>query len=515
MSGFTVNSTALMAGGQAISAHGSAAQALQPQANAAEVPPKAWGLLGLSLGLFPMYVALLDDLGNHLQQMGVHLDNTGGALTAMHQAYTDLEQNIVGSFKDIGSGMASGAAIAGPAGAVVGGLVGPSPSVDMTKVPLAGNAYKTFTSRYSAANAIGKGDVAEASQAVAETGSAATGFAADALAIGTDPLNFLISKGLGFLESFLTPLKDALQLVTGDPAALKESAARFDGLAKSIKEVADQVEHTATSCTADWTGHAAPAAGQAIGETKQSIDTTAEAAGHIATLLKISSMLMQAAYDIINGIIADVIEYIVVTWIAAQAAAAGATAVEVGVGAEQAGTKAQEAASILQKIMSVIKKISDLLKKLKNTAFGKFVQNEEKSTATTSAKEAGAGAKNLAGKLDQNGKVVQMETFKDASAKVAARTGTEATTNQAAGQMIRDNIGTVVGTSAKNQALSAVGLRRPADGANLAETIHQYAEDVSKGTGIVGGAIQAGRYSADPGASSEGQPPATGGSEGA
>jgi hypothetical protein len=512
MSGFTVNTELLAKAGTDISSHGAEAQAIQQQLNGAEVPTLAWGELGMMTGLFPAYLALLNDLRDHLQQMGVHLDNTGGLLGTVKETYEETDKAIATKLKGIEAGMATGGAIAGPLGAAAGGLVGasaPKGQDVLNSVPLAGNAFKAFSDYYKAADAVGKGDAAEAGQSAGEVASDVTGFAADAMSL-SDPLNFLISKGLGFLESFLTPLKDALHLVTGDPDTLKSCAEKFNELAKSIRELADKVEQTALGAAQDWTGDAAPAAGKTIGETKQSIDSTAEAAGHVATLLRVSAILMQAAYDIINGIISDVIEWLVVTWVAAQAAAvftlgasegaaAAATVPEVAAGAEQAATKTDEAASLLQKIMNVLKKIMELLKKLKDTALTKFMKAEKVDGKVV---PKGAGAKNFLGNPDEAGKAT-METFDQASAKVAARTGTEATANQAAGQMIRDNLSDKIVESAKEHALDAVGLNFKAEG--VTEAVHKGAEDASHILNIAGGVYQATEYSADPGGSGENQ----------
>jgi hypothetical protein len=86
-------------------------------------------------------------------------------------------------------------------------------------------------------------------------------------------------------------------------------------------------------------------------------------------------MLMQAAYDIVNGIIASVVEQVVITWIAAQAAAVftfgaseaaagAATVAEVGEGTAQAGAKVEETTGLLNKIISVLKKIMDTIKEI-------------------------------------------------------------------------------------------------------------------------------------------------------
>lgn len=245
----------------------------------------------------------------------------------------------------------------------------------MKNVPLASGVYKTFADGYKLVDAAGKGDAEGAASDVTSVASDVTGFATDAVSAASDPLGFLISKGLGFLENVFFPLKEALQLVTGNPDTLSACAQKFDAVANNLNQLADQVEQTALGGTQGWHGNTAAAAGQQIGATKQSINDTATSAGHIASLLQISSMLMQAAYDIINGIIASVVEQVVITWIAAQAAAVftlgaseaaagAATVAEVGEGTAQAGSKVEETTSLLTRIINVIKKIMARIKEI-------------------------------------------------------------------------------------------------------------------------------------------------------
>ncbi len=274
----------------------------------------------------------------------------------------------------------------------------------LTKVPGIGSAYKPFKDGWDAVDDIGKGDLEAAGKDVAGVASDTMSFAEEAAGAIVDPLNWLISKGLGFLEDVLFPLKEILELVTGDSEALNSSAEKFDGIANDLKQLANNIEQSATQGAAGWGGDAAPAAGKSIGSTKQSILDTAESAGHIATMLKISSMLMKAAYDIINGIIADVVEQLVITWLAAQAAAAftfggseaaaaAATPGEIAIGVARATPKAGKVAEILQKVAKVIEKLMNFLKKSKIFKIAEKIAPEAKKAGTPISKVIAEGAK--------------------------------------------------------------------------------------------------------------------------
>ena len=363
----------------------------------------------------------------------------------------------------------------------------------MKNVPLASGAYKTFTDAFQKLPAdFSKGDGEAVATDITSTAADATGFAADAVSAATDPLNFLISKGLAFLENVFSPLKEELQLVTGNPDVLSSCAQKFDGVANSLNQLAGQVQQTALAGGQNWQGDAAANAGTQLNATKQSITDTATAAGHIASLLQISSMLMQAAYDIINGIIAGVVEYVVVTWIAAQAAAVvtlggseaaamGLTVGEVGVGTEQAASKTEEASSILTKIMNLLKKI---IGKLKEIGLGKFMR-EEKKVGETVVQKAGAGAKSLKD-IETEGKTAG-QIFDEAMSK---------------------NLGKKIADTARDKALAEIGLPGksklddPGSMTTL-EAVQAGANLVNKDWGWGDKAGKAVDYATDPGAYSQ------------
>jgi hypothetical protein len=359
----------------------------------------------------------------------------------------------------------------------------------LKNTPGVGSAYPLFKDGWNLAGDATKGDGEAVASDITSTASDATSFASDAINAASDPLNFLISKGLGFLESVFYPLKEILQLVTGNPDILSDRAQKFDAVANSCNQLAAQVEQTAMAGGQNWQGDTAHAAGQRISATKQSIEETATSAGHIATLLQISGMLMQAAYDIVNGIIASVVEYVVVTWIAAQAAAPvtlgasegaamGATVTEVGLGAEQAGSKVEEATSLLTRIMNLLKRI---LTKLKDLGLEKFMAKEVK-VGDEVVTRAGAGTSALKD-ISTEGKTAG-QIFSEAMSK---------------------NLGNKVKEAAGESALGTVGLpgKSTMDNPESMDTIDLLKAGTNlanKDFGLGDKAGQAVAYSADPGA---------------
>lgn len=94
MPGFAVDHGQLASAGQQISQQGSSTSSIAQQVKAAEVPTLAWGLLGMTCGLYEMYLGMLNDLDQHLSDMGQHLDQTGSAMVSNAQGYQEVEQQI-------------------------------------------------------------------------------------------------------------------------------------------------------------------------------------------------------------------------------------------------------------------------------------------------------------------------------------------------------------------------------------------------------------------------------------
>jgi uncharacterized protein YukE len=199
---------------------------------------------------------------------------------------------------------------------------------------------------------------------------------------GIDPLNTLISKGLGFVIDYIEPVKEALELVTGSPDALNAAAETYSQLSADIDQLGQQLHDELTNGFASWQGDASDTAHQQMASFLDGIHGTSTLAGYMVQLLKASAQMMQAAKDIIIGILADFVEQMLITWAVglagtiftfglSDAAATAATVTEAGVAVGKAGaavTKVgkliEKVGKLLEKIMEMIRKIAQLLKKV-------------------------------------------------------------------------------------------------------------------------------------------------------
>ena len=255
---------------------------------------------------------------------------------------------------------------------------------------------------------------------IASLGADVGSFAMGAMNVAADPLNALISAGLGFLEDVCGPIKDCLQQVTGDPDSLDENKDGFAEVAEDLKKLSEDLEQITTSGFQNWNGDAKDAATEAVETFIQGVNGTANNATDISTLLGISSTLMDAAKEIINGILSTLIEWLIVTWVAAlaasfftfgasDAAATAATTVEAGVEGANAADKVEETSSFIERIVNIIKSIIEKLKGFaqevgKNHALlkdGKEVVGKDAEDAAKAGEDAGKAGED-AGKAGED-----------------------------------------------------------------------------------------------------------------
>src|SRR6476661_2310462 len=78
-------------------------------------------------------------------------------------------------------------------------------------------------------------------------------------ALMDDPLAALIEAGLSFLIDLVAPLKEALDLVTGDPDGLNGKAEEWAAVAQGLRTLAPAVGEDATRTQSAWSGAAGDA----------------------------------------------------------------------------------------------------------------------------------------------------------------------------------------------------------------------------------------------------------------
>ncbi|MFI6094175.1 WXG100 family type VII secretion target [Lentzea sp. NPDC051213] len=431
MTGFVVHPDELARCAKSVGGLSSTSTKLNDAATTASVPALSWGALGHLVGLYQQYDDLLGDLHGHFGKMTEGFGKIDAALTATAQTYAGHEQTTTDAFgKTLQSGldsatappMVSGGNATGNFGALgksygeqfSGGSVGKQAA---KSVPFGGSSYSLMKDSAKLADDIKSGDGAAIAKDVVSVLSDMNNFMQEGMKLAgaiSDPLNFLISKGLGWLLDVVAPLKQAVDLVTGDPAATSKAAGAFNDIAKQTEDLARTFDDQLKEGLRSWKSDAGDKAAEKLGGFHHGIEGTAATAGNVAAVLQGSSILMQVAEDIIKGILSDLIEWLVVTWIAAQlaavptlgaseVAAAAATPVEAGISTAKAGKEVNKVRSVIQKIMDVLKRIREVLRNSKiGNAFREGVADKPATFGKALSKAAQDQVKKAAG-LDKSG----------------------------------------------------------------------------------------------------------------
>lgn len=196
-------------------------------------------------------------------------------------------------------------------------------------------------------------------------------FASEATGI-EDPISMLVGTGVDFVISYVPPVEQAIQLVTGDGDALRQSADAFTELQQKTEKLAEELANTFDDQLSGWQGEAADAARKKLASFTEGVQNTGMQSHNISELLKMSAVMMDAAEDILKGILADFLTWAITTWIAALAAevpscgsstavAAGATAAEATVTCSRASTQVQRVLKIIDTISTLIENIQTML----------------------------------------------------------------------------------------------------------------------------------------------------------
>ena len=144
----------------------------------------------------------------------------------------------------------------------------------------------------------------------------------DVVDVVGDPLGEAVNTGLDWLlYPFVAPLLELLELVVGDPDQLDRHAAAWQQAAAQLETVARQQEQQLATLLDGWEGEASQAYAAkitalvaALREGGRQMTGTADSLGDTATDLR-------TAEELIRTIIRELVEWLVITWLAAQALA--------------------------------------------------------------------------------------------------------------------------------------------------------------------------------------------------
>lgn len=193
--------------------------------------------------------------------------------------------------------------------------------------------------------------------------------------IANDPLNWLITQGLGFLIDWIQPLQDAIGYVTGNPERMDEEMAKWGRVQNALVPLSEQIRDAANAGLMVWEGKASDAAKERLNDFADGVGGIANDVNLIHMIMNISKMLMELAYKFVLSLIAELIEWMIMVWIPALAAApvtfGGSTAVAATQTAYQTTTTVSKATQFIRKVNMILTKLKVLLRKLSKNGMNK------------------------------------------------------------------------------------------------------------------------------------------------
>lgn len=159
----------------------------------------------------------------------------------------------------------------------------------------------------------------------------------------TSPLSEALNTGLDtLLYPFVWPLLELLELAVGDPDQLDAHAAAWQNAATQLRQLAEMERRDLAALRPEWIGPAADAYARRITTLVEGLEAAAGEMARTADSLGDTAMDLRNCEEIIRTIIRELVEWLVITWLAAQAlavitagaseaAAAVASAAETGI----------------------------------------------------------------------------------------------------------------------------------------------------------------------------------------
>lgn len=282
-------------------------------------------------------------------------------------------------------------------------------------IPIAGEGWKAFT---SGKEALSDGSVSfDEVRGVAAEGAGFVQSCMGVTEIATDPVGWLVGKGLDFLLAICQPLQDAIHFVSGDGGELSRAAGNFGGIGQGLAGFGEQFAQHAQEALAKWEGQAAQTAADKLGQFAGGVEQVAGKAGDIAQLLQISSMVMTVIEEFIKGLLTEFITWLIMIWIPALAAAVpscgastAAAGTATGVRGAQTGARATRQVGKLQQLLDKIREILANLKSFMTnlrTGFSRVMDTKKMSSGLAhlevESAEAAGGRAGLAARLYDSG----------------------------------------------------------------------------------------------------------------
>jgi uncharacterized protein YukE len=133
----------------------------------------------------------------------------------------------------------------------------------------------------------------------------------DALAVISDPVGALLQYGVAWIIDHVKPLSEALDWLAGDPAQIAAHAQTWRNVAGALHDRAGDLDQAVRWDTAEWTGDAADAYRNWVGQQKGAVDGLAHAATTLATITEAAGQLIAGVRMMVRDAIATLVSRLI------------------------------------------------------------------------------------------------------------------------------------------------------------------------------------------------------------
>ncbi|MFE2756746.1 WXG100 family type VII secretion target [Actinosynnema sp. NPDC059335] len=120
-----------------------------------------------------------------------------------------------------------------------------------------------------------------------------------------NPAQAALSAGVGWLIEHVEPLREALDELAGDPAAIAAYADAWTGIATRMTEAQQRLAQVVAADTAGWSGEAADAYRAQAREQEGGLAAVAATAANVAAAVRSAGDVIGSVRDMVRDIVAE------------------------------------------------------------------------------------------------------------------------------------------------------------------------------------------------------------------
>jgi uncharacterized protein YukE len=275
---------------------------LTQQITKARASEDCFGLIGMNAGFATGYDDMVDNVEENVGKAAEYLHSAADRLTASAEQYTVIDSGWVEAFGQVQTALAENSFT------TVNPLSAGAPGVDAVD-----SGKKVVES---------VGDFQDA-QSLPEVFVAGVGLKRDVDDLLAHPMQGFWDNGLGFLvEWCMYPLRPLFEQVTGDPEQMRATGDGWEKMAVFVTTLADADAKEQTGLLKYWDGEAAQAQDKQKQEFQAGLRSLADCCRQLKEHLNQVADFFEGLWDILVDIVREMVESLLITWLAALATSA-------------------------------------------------------------------------------------------------------------------------------------------------------------------------------------------------